>query len=951
MKKAILVCLLALISGWALAQRHTYLYEGFAKISSEVFDLTEPSGYEALYAANSHEAGGEAPEVLWGYYPSYDLTTKMDGTYRLAFKKDNMLAYHNNYVSVRYFYEANKNSALDVRVFGLAARKGNGEWQVLKQINTMTQKLGQGQLIAELPASMRNEMGVQICVFYTTPGDAVNYLLYMDDIEFFAYPDNDYGVDLAWSGEPFTSTGRLKVGLAVKNTGNKINSCEISYTLDGGEVKTLPMTFSVGLMPGERYVRNNFEPEGWDATAYGKHTVELWLSEVNGEAVAEADIKKQVKYLTNIDPATTPAYQYRPLVEHFSASTCPPCAALNSVMNPVYADLGDTISLIKYQMDFPGAGDPYNTEEGVDRRAYYGIIAVPTIVLDGAAVELKGNTYTEAAANFKNTLLAATRNQVYYGMWFDTVAMDADQNIRVTLKVKAVGGAENVVLHTVVEEITTYGNVGTNGETEFHNVMMKMLPDANGLNLSLKPDTVYTFTYSYDMTQTHMEEFTDLKVACFLQTESGNILQSVIGKANAYGAGAGAAVKVDYVPAYICSENVPVGLQLVSTGNDTLTSVEIEAKVGASGTAVSQTYTVSMAWGENTYVTLDGLKASMATAGADTVFLAVTKVNGVESRGKAVRQPVYVQPTQNAFTPLLEDFTSASNRGSTTLNQYVDALDGVCAVKYPMSGDKYMRSSYVRYAEKLGIKSAPGLAMNGRMVGVESNGKLTYEDYFESLLAQAQNNNGILKVALSGDAVVKGSVSAPNVTATLNFESPADVTGLLYMLAVETVTEKNTGTNGEKQFKRVVQALFPDQNGTRLNIRNGKAMFVLTRAITSSKVEDYNNLKLVVIVKSEDGTEVLQTAEFPILNQVPNESVEAYETLSVYPNPASEYVFLKALDNATVEVFDLTGVKVFGLSGVSGDYTLDVRGYVPGAYIIKVSEGAKVSTARISVVR
>ena len=168
---------------------------------------------------------------------------------------------------------------------------------------------------------------------------------------------------------------------------------------------------------------------------------------------------------------------------------------------------------------------------------------------------------------------------------------------------------------------------------------------------------------------------------------------------------------------------------------------------------------------------------------------------------------------------------------------------------------------------------------------------------------------------------------------------------------VETVTEKNANNNGEKQFKRVVQALFPDENGTNLMIRDGKGLFVLTRSILNPTIENFGNLKLVVIIKDATGKEVLQTAEFPILNRVPNESVAAYETLDVYPNPASESVYLKGLENATVDVFDLTGVKVFGLHGVSGDYTLDVRGYVPGAYIIKVSEGAKVSTARISVVR
>lgn len=954
MKKAILIGLLALISGFGVAQRHIYFQEGFIadgdrySVHEELWDQSDLSGLDALYFASSHEAGGEAPEALWGYYPDYGLRTKLDGTYRLTFKKFKTLSNHNNYVSVRYYYEADRNSTVDTRVFGLAARKAGGAWQVCRQFNTMTKNLGQGRLVAELPEDMRNAFEIQVCVFYTTPADNVNYLLYVDDIEFFAYPDNDYAIDVAWAGEPFTATGRLNVGLAVKNAGGKMATCEISYTLDGGEVHTLPLTFADGLMPDETHIKNYFSPEGWNETAYGKHTVEFWLSKADGTAIAEDKIQKQVKCLVNIDPATTPAYQFRPLVEHFSASTCPPCANLNAVMNPVYADMGDTISLIKYQMDFPGNGDPYYTEEGVERRLYYGVNSVPTVVLDGSALTLTGNTYADVAANLKKAMLKATDKQVYYGMWFDTLAVDAEQNIRVTLKVKAVGGVENVILHTVVEEGTTYDNASTNGETEFHNVMMKMLPDANGVKLDLKPDTVYTFTYTYDMTQTHMEEFTDLRVICFLQTETGNILQSVVGDAGGY-PGMGATVRVDYLPAYICAEDVPVGLQLVCTGTEPMTSMEIEAKVGATGTPVVRTYTAPMEWGESTYVTLDGLKAT--ETGADTVFFTVTKINGEAFDGSVVRRPIYVQPTQNAFLPSLEGFTSASNRGSATLNQYVDAIEDVCMVKFPMSGDKYMRTTYTRYAAKMGIDAAPGLALNGRAIGVGSNGKLTNEEYFEDLLAQVQKNNSLIKVGLSSDVIIKGTASMPSVTASLNFESDVNVACRLYALVVENVTEKNTGSNGEKQFKRVVQALLPDENGTTVNITGGRGIYVLNRAFTSSKVENYNNLKLVIILKDANGRDVLQTAEFPVLNHVPNETVAAYETLEVYPNPASEYVYLKALDNATVDVFDMTGVKVFGLNGVNGDYTLDVRGYVPGAYIIKVSEGAKVSTARISVVR
>lgn len=902
-----------------------------------------------MYYSHTQEAGGVEPwEALLGYWPDAGMITQLDGTYRYALVKKTMLYGANNYASVKYCYTADKTSVEGARIFGLAARRSGGEWKVIRQISKMTATLGQGILVGMLPEEMKGQKDVQISVFYTTPKDNTKYFLYMDDIEFFGYMDNAYGVDFSWKGGmPYTSNGQLAVDLSIMNTGNVMESCEISYTLNGGAVQTIPLTFADSLFPGQSCVQKNFVPQGWDATAYGKHTLEFWLSKVNGTDIA--NVTKKVKYLTNINPATTQAYQYHPLVEHFSASTCAYCAPLNAQMNPVYEALGDTITLIKYPTSFPNSGDPYVTDESDNRSFYYNIGGVPAVVLDGHLLYLSG-TYESIAAYLKDTMLSAANKKVYFDMWFDTLAVDVDENIHINLKVKAVGGAENVTLQAVVVEGTTYGNASTNGETEFHNVMMKMLPYSNGQKVNLLPDTVYTFDYVYDMMQTHMEEFTDLKVACFLQTESGEVLQSVIGKAGARDAGAGATVQVDYVPTYICAGEVPVGLRLSSTGATTLESVEIEAKVGAA-TPVVRTYPVSLAWGESAYVVLDGLAAT--AQGADTISFKVRMVNGDMVDGQTARHPIYVQPTQYAFLPLLEDFTSANNAGSAVLNQYVDAFgDDVCLAKFPMKGDSYTRTVYTGYAAKLGVFGAPGLALNGCNIKVAADGKLMDEDYFESLLEQTRRNPSIMKVDLMGNVEIGGNSINPEVKATFNFASSVDISCLLYALMVETVTEENAGSNGEKPIKRVVQALFPDENGATVNIRNGTGRFILNQSVLNPPVENFNNLKLVLFIKDEKNKEVLQTAEFPIMNKgVANEGVAAYETLDVYPNPASEYVYLKALENALLEVFDMNGHKVFGLSGVSGDYTLDVRGYVPGAYIVKVSEGAKVSTARISVVR
>ena len=68
-----------------------------------------------------------------------------------------------------------------------------------------------------------------------------------------------------------------------------------------------------------------------------------------------------------------------------------------------------------------------------------------------------------------------------------------------------------LVAHIVIVEKTTMGNVGNNGETEFHNVMMKMLPDASGTTLgALATGVQVSLNETFDMDETFMETPNDL---------------------------------------------------------------------------------------------------------------------------------------------------------------------------------------------------------------------------------------------------------------------------------------------------------------------------------------------------------------------------------------------------------------------------------------------------------
>ena len=68
-----------------------------------------------------------------------------------------------------------------------------------------------------------------------------------------------------------------------------------------------------------------------------------------------------------------------------------------------------------------------------------------------------------------------------------------------------------------INEKTTTENVATNGETEFHHIMMKMLADDKGNPINLKAGEYKRLEFSYDMSQTFMEDINDLEVALWLQ--------------------------------------------------------------------------------------------------------------------------------------------------------------------------------------------------------------------------------------------------------------------------------------------------------------------------------------------------------------------------------------------------------------------------------------------------
>jgi len=339
------------------------------------------------------------------------------------------------------------------------------------------------------------------------------YRLILDNVEINEVTTDDIqltGIDIP----SIIPQGNTEVKGSFKNEGfNILTSFDLNWQVDGGEVHT--QTYSgQNIAPGQ--VFNFTHSEAWVSTV-GLHDLKVWVSNTD---VTDADTSND-EMTVSVSVASGSVHKV-PLYEKFSSSTCPPCYSFNTnYFNPFFDSYAhDKATFISYQVNWPGAGDPYYTAEVGARVNYYGVGAAPTLMLN--TVE---GTYTS------QTLLQDALDTTLAEDNLGFFAIDSDHtidgnNITVNIDIMPYLSGDFVVRAMVIEKVTTE-NVATNGETEFHHVFMKALPNANGTTLTFEHDVPQSLELTADLSSTNVEEMDDLAVVVFVQNNvNKQILQS-----------------------------------------------------------------------------------------------------------------------------------------------------------------------------------------------------------------------------------------------------------------------------------------------------------------------------------------------------------------------------------------------------------------------------------------
>jgi hypothetical protein len=304
--------------------------------------------------------------------------------------------------------------------------------------------------------------------------------------------------------------------------------------------------------------------------------------------------------------------QRKVLIEHFTQASCPPCAAVNPIIDPIMDRNHDKITRITHQVSWPGV-DPMNKDNPGDvqnRVTYYGVTGVPDVFIDAYS---SGNpTVTITDATIQNEY---DRTSPYEITIANKILPDYN-SIEITINVKLTGTfiGKPMLRVAALEKIISWTTPpGTNGEKLFYHVLKKSIPSASGTSIADINQTgqskTFTFIYKFDK----LYDFKNLETAAFIQDDTN---KEIFQSENAPvvfvpSAGDDVAIKLSnatgvFGDSIVCGTSTSPIVNVINTGNKSISSLDFSYSVNG-GTASTYKWTGKLDYLKETTITLPGI--------------------------------------------------------------------------------------------------------------------------------------------------------------------------------------------------------------------------------------------------------------------------------------------------------------------------------------------------------
>lgn len=432
----------------------------------------------------------------------------------------------------------------------------------------------------------------------------------------------------------------------------------------------------------------------------------------------------------------------------------------------------------------------------------------------------------------------------------------------------------------------------------------------------------------------------------------------------------GKALLVAGVCERVVSEGGSLGLDLVfrNGGLEGLASAEMSWMVNSSAV---RKISVDEAIGSG-----EETDASLELAAEDLLLdqANVLKVWNSEVDGEAVAHPdtlvwrfVYVsRDGGEPLKPLVEIFTSATcgpcramNRALLPVFEQLKMGDSLNILKYQVNipqPDKYYIPVNGERADYYGVNSAPAPFYNGTVSMKDWYDEawteavpILREHVAASLKEKAMIAIDFARVALDSAAEI--------LDIDLNLSSYADIQANVIVAVFEGTTTGNRGSNGETSFHWVNMAMPAGAMGVETDFKVGEPVALSYHVdMSETNVENYADLEVLCFVQDLASKWIYQSAGYDIRKdtfpvETALEGLPGLSEVRLWPNPARTQAFLSGLEDAAVQVFDLSGRLVYHVQSANGSLELPVSDFVAGKYVLRIEQRGRMAVRRLTVVR
>jgi hypothetical protein len=505
-------------------------------------------------------------------------------------------------------------------------------------------------------------------------------------------------------------------------------------------------------------------------------------------------------------------------------------------------------------------------------------------------------------------------------------------------------------IYVVVNEKLTTGNKMTNGEKEFHHVMMKMFPDGYGAEVTFTAGTDIPFSYTYDMSTTHVEEMSDLEVAVFVQNVSTKAILNAEylnppGPQNMTATQAAIDSNIVNIAWTSPPETTPDGYNIYRDNVKLNTSLVTATSYQDEAPEYGKTFTYAVAG------VVDGVEGyrSQAAVFIDVTFPVLTNVTVKQTRGKEmlisweisespypIKYYVYRNNAlQNADNPTLE--TSFINQGATyreycfevepTLNEITGAKSAsVCITLINVPAPNSLKAEQVSVISKEVLLTWAGSSANTAGYNIYRDG--------------VQVNTELVKVKTYTDVVdeyeVKYTYEVYGVAATGGESEKPTTTSITLHNSNVPIPQNVQAQNDGLSISVTWDAVTVDIDGYNVYRNNEK---INTEIVTETEYTDNLSTegdycyKITAVLEGDEGGKS-DPACVEITVGLGETDKDALFTL--YPNPVSGILNINTKETITdCQVFNVQGQLMY--STKSGAKEISTDGWASGIYIIRVT--------------